>query len=90
MLLDFWITSETVRSPCGWESLMTNPPIVMRPGAVWHLADGGFGHPVLRHPKTILYKAAIWVRWPVISSVFSIMKPPVCPVVRMSSCAARC
>jgi SAM-dependent methyltransferase len=34
---------------------------IMRKGAVWHLTDGGFGHPVLKRPKTIIYKAAIWV-----------------------------
>ena len=40
MLLDFWITSATVRSPCGWASLMTNPPMAMRPGAVWITVSG--------------------------------------------------
>ena len=34
---------------------------VMRKGAVWHNADGGFGHPVMQHHPTIVSKAAIWV-----------------------------
>ena len=34
-LLDFWITSSTVSMPCGCASLMVEPPMVRRPGAVW-------------------------------------------------------
>ena len=34
-LLDFWITSATVSAPCGCASLMVEPPMLMRPGAVW-------------------------------------------------------
>ena len=39
-LLDFWITSLTVRLPCGCESLIVKPLIVILPGAVWITVDG--------------------------------------------------
>jgi hypothetical protein len=34
-LLDFLITCDRLSIPCGCASLMVEPPIVMRPGAVW-------------------------------------------------------
>ena len=39
-LLDFWITSATVSTPCGWASLIVAPLIVMWPGAVWITVSG--------------------------------------------------
>ncbi len=48
-------------TPAATRAIVPETYRIMRPGAVWHLADGGFGHPVLHRPKTILYKAAIWV-----------------------------
>ena len=34
---------------------------IMRQGAVWHLTDGGAGHPVLNRPRMIVSKASLWV-----------------------------
>src|SRR5664280_3897943 len=39
-LLDFWITSLTVRLPCGCESLMVEPVSVILHGAVWMTVEG--------------------------------------------------
>ena len=33
-LLDFWMTSLTLSTPWGWASVMVEPVMVMRPGAV--------------------------------------------------------
>ena len=34
-LLDFWMTSLTLSTPWGCASVMVEPVMVMRPGAVW-------------------------------------------------------
>ena len=39
-LLDFWITSVTVRLPCGCESVIVEPVSVILPGAVWMTVVG--------------------------------------------------
>ena len=49
---DFWITCCTVSAPCGCESLIVQPPIVIVPGAVW-MGVSGFTIPASRAAATV-------------------------------------
>src|SRR5437773_12514773 len=49
---DFWITGAALSTPCGLESLMVQPPIVIVPGAVW-MGVSGVTIPASRAAATV-------------------------------------